>query len=215
MTGGTAQPQADLVYRPTFVRGLFAVCLAGALWWVVAVAAGPSAGDLRVGVPVVAAAAAVGYAAFWRAAVVVGADGVRLLNVVRDVHVPFAALDHVDTRFALTLVAGGRGYRSWAAAAPGRPALLRFTGRGPLAEHLPDPRWTAGGSAAPAASRSLAADSGAAAFMVEQGWSRWRDTPRAGAQPPPAPVTVRWNVPVLAAAVGGSLLAVLAGALGG
>jgi hypothetical protein len=212
---GAAEPT---VYRPVFVRGLYLVTLAAALWWLAAVAAGPDRSTLGVAGPVILVAAALGYACFWRSAVRVDGRGVRLLNVLRDVDVPWEHLEQVQTRYALTLVADGRAFRSWAAAAPGRPSLLRLSARGTSSDHLPDPRWTAGGSTAPAASRSLNADSGAAAFIVEQAWRAWRETPPRlrpdAGEGPQGEVTVRWNVPVLSVAAAGVVLAVVAGALG-
>jgi hypothetical protein len=212
-----AEPGAPTVYRPVLVRAVYVVVVAAALWWLVAVAAGPDPGDLLTGAPLVLAAAALGYAAFWRPAVRVDEHGVRLLNVARDVHVPWVRLDAVQTRYALTLVAAGRSYRSWAAAAPGRPSMLRLQPTGHVEgrhEHLPDPRWTADGSHAPAASRALSSDSGAAAFIVEQGWTRWRETP-ARLRPADGEIAVTWNVPVLTVVAAGAVLAVLAGTLGG
>jgi Bacterial PH domain len=211
MTG----PGEPVVYRPVLVRVAYAFTLAGALWWVVVEATGPYPRRLMLGLPIVVAAAALGYAVFWRPAVKVDEHGVRLLNVARDVHVPWERLEEVQTRYALTLVAVGTPYRSWAAAAPGRPSVLRLRRDGTQsAEHLPDPRWTSGGSHAPAASRALNSDSGAAAFIVEQGWTRWRDTP-SRLRPAGGPVSVTWNAPVLVVAAASGLLAAVAGALGG
>jgi hypothetical protein len=205
-----------MVYRPVFVRGLYVLSLGCALWWLAAVAVGTHRTALLVGVPGVLAAAVLGYACFWRSAVRVDEHGVRLLNVVRDIDVPWERLEEVRTRYALTIVAGGRSYRSWAAAAPGRPSILRMSSQGTSAEHLPNPRWTPDASAAPAASRALDADSGAAAFIVEQAWTRWRDTPvRLRPAARESGVSVRWNVPVVAVTSAGAVLAVVAGALGG
>ena len=52
-------------------------------------------------------------------AVVVHDAGVSLENPFRSIVVPWAALVHVDTRYALTLVTAGKSYGAWAAPAPG------------------------------------------------------------------------------------------------
>lgn len=62
---------------------------------------------------------------FWRPCVVVEPDVVQLRNLVRDVDIPFDAIDDLDTRFALTIAAGGQSYSAWAAPAPGGTSTLR------------------------------------------------------------------------------------------
>lgn len=49
-----------------------------------------------------------------RPGVVAGDDAVHMRNPLRDVRVPWAALETVDVTDALRLHAGGRKYRSWA-----------------------------------------------------------------------------------------------------
>jgi hypothetical protein len=159
-------------------------------------------------VAVVAALVAV----FWHPAVVVDGDGVELRNVLRSVRVPWAALEDVDTRFALTLVAGGRRHQSWAAPSRGRAPR-------PRPSDLPsgEERWMP-------ASRHDRSASGVAAALIERRWHEWREaaavrarlaarTPGAAAQPaeeePPALATVRWTPLLPAVAAGAALLAVL------
>ena len=60
-----------------------------------------------------------GWQFFWLPAVVVHDGGVTLENPFRTVLVPWAALVHVDTRYALTLVTAQKSYAAWAAPAPG------------------------------------------------------------------------------------------------
>ncbi|WCI08535.1 PH domain-containing protein [Arthrobacter sp. OVS8] len=59
-----------------------------------------------------------GWQLFWMPAVVVHERGVTLENPFRSVVVPWEALVHVDTRFALTLVTAHKSYAAWAAPAP-------------------------------------------------------------------------------------------------
>jgi hypothetical protein len=137
--------------------------------------------QLAVAVPVMVAVGAALWGVFWRPAVVAGDGGVELLNVVRDVRVPWPLLDELDTRYALTLHVGERRYRSWAAGAPGRPMA---PGR-----HEPARDHKAVDDDDPVrSSRSLRADSGAAAFMVERRWERARATRATGGEQ----VTTRW-----------------------
>jgi hypothetical protein len=210
---GSSGTQGRLVYQPGYSRVLLGIFVVFALWWVVDEAMGDHpARAVVTGLWLLAATAALA-CLFWRPAVVVDDAGVELRNLVRDVRVPWPALEVLDTRYTLTLHSGGRRYQSWAGAAPGRPSLgsRLLSGRGAAAgaawgdggsdafgrhDHaLPDPRWTAGGgSSAPAASRDLRADSGATAFMIEQRWHAWRE--RAGATgvvDPGLPVVVRWR----------------------
>jgi hypothetical protein len=209
-SGGAGGAGGRLVHRPIFTRVLLGIFVAFGVWWVIAEAAGPHpARALHTALWLLAVTAALA-CLFWRPAVVVDDTGVELRNVLRDVRVPWAALDAVETRYTLTLHCGERRYQSWAGAAPGRPSVATQLGLGGAptptrSDHaLPDPRWTAGGgSAAPASSRDLRADSGATAFMIEQRWNSWRERAGTGTGTgtstgtgPPETVLVWWR-PVL------------------
>lgn len=54
------------------------------------------------------------WALFVRPAVVLNGRGVTLRNILRDVHIPWAKLTHVETGWNLRVFAGDRGYTSWA-----------------------------------------------------------------------------------------------------
>ncbi|HET9657185.1 MAG TPA: PH domain-containing protein [Kineosporiaceae bacterium] len=180
----------QLVYRPVTGRVFVAGYVAFAAWWVISALTGSglswTAGAwLLTGVVVL-------YALFWRPAVVVGSDAVRLVNIVREVRVPWACLEGIQTRFVLTLTADGRDYASWAASAPGRrrtAGLLAGQSRGSTAAvaaesaTLPRRGWLQEGHAPDRSSRDLGSDSGAAAFMVEQAWIGWRHGAPASAAP--------------------------------
>lgn len=217
------------VYRPVLGRVLVVSYAVFAAWWLLAGLESDSGPGVSWTVPSwLVVAGAVVYALLWRPAVVVGLDGVRLLNVLRDVTVPWEALEGIRTRYALTLITAEGTYTSWAAGAPGRAnALARAGGRragpgsGEIADtveagHLPRRGWLPGGVDTERSSRDLRSDSGAAAFLVEQAWVRWRDRPRLAddRRPPAPPVEVRWNVPLLAAAPVLLALAVLSTLLG-
>jgi hypothetical protein len=190
-------------------RVLLGAFVAIGAWWAVDLALRGRTGEaVLLGLWFVAAVAAMA-CLFWRPAVLVDGEGVELRNVVRDVRVPWAALDDVTTRYALTLHAGGSSHQSWAGAAPGR---------GTGARRLPDARWNPGGANPGTPSRDLRADSGATAFMVEQGWRSWRERQGGGGagsrtvEPPSVEVTWRPLLPaiaVVAALVAAALTPVL------
>lgn len=116
----------------------------------------------------VAAAALIGYlawAALWRPGIRVGDDGVDVRNVSHTVHVPWAALIQVDTRFALTLATPTHRYAVWAAPAPSALRLM-FAGRGETVRE----RGHVGDNVRPG--DLLGTDSGDAAMLVRDAWTR-------------------------------------------
>jgi hypothetical protein len=217
-----------LVYSPTLVRVAAGIYLLFALWWLLALLTGPNPGHTLAVAPGLLAAGMLVYVLFWRPAVLVDDHGVELRNVLRDVRVPWSALESVDTRFALTLLVDGGRHQSWAASAPGRPSMSlaerwpagrdRSDPAGRADHALPDPRWSPDGIAAQRSSSDLRADSGAAAFMVQQRWNAWRESPAGRAhdrdEGEAQPVRVTWNLVapmVIAAGVLLSWLSVAAG----
>ena len=150
--------------------------------------AGPGA---LAGVAPLLLIAFLGWQLFWMPAVVVHGDGVSLENPFRSIRVPWAALVHVDTRFALTLITAEKSYTSWAAPAPGiwggrnaRPEDLRG---------LPATTYGPGESVRPGDLTST--DSGQAARLVR---ARWQYLVESGglvageAATTAVKVTVRW-----------------------
>jgi hypothetical protein len=212
VASGVDQAPARHVYRPAMVRIAAAVYVVFAGWWLLSALFSPSLrGDAPVlGLALLAGGALV-YALFWRPAVIVDAEGVELRNVLRDVRVPWAALQDVDTKYTLTLHAGGRRHQSWAASTRGWTGIWRGPAQGVAPGHSPDPQ-SLPGQPSTRSSRDLRADSGAAAFLVEQRWAGWRDALRPGSPHPPSEagaVVVRWNVAAPAIVVAGTVLAVV------
>jgi hypothetical protein len=116
--------------------------------------------------PAMALAATVVYAVMVRPAVSVGADGVHLRNVLRDVDVPWAVLERVSTRFALTLhTRDGQVVRAWAAPASGRHVDTQLT-----AGDVRALGWDE--AEPPTASASTSSPSGVAAAWVRREWRR-------------------------------------------
>ncbi|MDM7830797.1 PH domain-containing protein [Cellulomonas edaphi] len=64
------------------------------------------------------------WAVFFHPRVDVTDEGVRLVNPLRTIAVPWAALVHVETQYALTLVTPVGRFRAWAAPGPGRHQVV-------------------------------------------------------------------------------------------
>ncbi len=194
-----------------------------AAWWAGDLALAGRTADLLDVLPWLLLVCVVVWAVFWRPAVLVDDDAVTLRNPLRETRVPWSALEGVETRFALTLLTERGRHQSWAAAAPGRPGVLRLGSGGlggrsrPGAEagrhDMPRPAWNPDATTGRSSSE-LTSDSGAAAFLVESSWRAWRD--RQGRQPGgdrPEPVGVRWNAAAVAAAAALVVLGVLTAVL--
>ena len=147
--------------------------------------------------PALALLPALGWLLFVRPAVVVDDAGVELRNVLRTVHVPWAAIRRVDTKYALTLSTASGDFAAWAAPAPSRRSVLD-AGPGDVS-HLPGTTYL-GGGARPG--DLLTSASGEAAAYIRRRSEELReagalDDPRA-----PSAVVTRWHpVPALAVAV--------------
>lgn len=179
-------PQLPSEYRPGGARALavgwwaLAALLAGDLLW------RGQAGAVLVGVGLLAFSCAVVHALFWQPAVRVDDQGVELVNVWRRVRLPWAAVEELDTRWALSVGAAGRRWTSWAAPASGRrlrPVSRRET---PWAER--DAEGIAG-------SRAPGSSAGEAAVLVGTRLQAWRDA-HPGGHLAGGP-QVSWNGPVL------------------
>ncbi|MHA3947063.1 PH domain-containing protein [Cellulomonas bogoriensis] len=141
-----------------------------------------------------------------RPAVVVSDGGVDLRNVVRTVHLPWTAIERVDTKYALTLETAYGTYAAWAAPAPGRASTL---GAGPQdLAHLPESTYI-GGGARPG--DLITSASGQAAAHVRRRWEELHeaghlDDPRLERGRP----QVTWHLLPAATVLGLAALAVIA-----
>ncbi|MHA7153758.1 PH domain-containing protein [Arthrobacter sp. TMN-50] len=108
-----------------------------------------------------------GWLLFWYPSVVIDDDGVTLNNPLRSVSVPWAALIHVDTKFALTLVTVRGSHTAWAAPAPGVWGTHR--GKPEHVQGLPESSYGPAQSVRPGDLKNT--DSGAAAFLVRTHWA--------------------------------------------
>jgi hypothetical protein len=149
--------------------------------------------------------------ALWRPSVEVDDEGVRLRNVLRTVFVPWPALIHVDTKYALTLYTPGHNYTAWAAPAPGRASSYRAT----------KSRTENSGSRAPFegdAARPgdlLGTESGEAAYLVRSRWDSLRERgafETGVADTTKVTVTTHWATAIaLIVLAAGSVVAILVG----
>lgn len=159
-----------VVFRSTFNRVLSIVA------WVIiaAVAMGSLAvpGVLAAAPGLLLGAASVAvlvWALLWSPRLAVDDDGVTVVNVLTEHLVPWAALIHIDTRFALTLVTPRRRVSATAAPAPGAVGTLRAARalrRSEKAQPGPRPGDLPG------------TDSGTAAQIVHDRWDRLREAGR-------------------------------------
>ncbi|WFR68366.1 PH domain-containing protein [Curtobacterium flaccumfaciens] len=99
-----------------FNRGLaIALWLIVALLFVTTVLNDTTWADRALALVPTAFGVLLGWVALWRPQLTVDDDGIEVVNVFHTVRVPWAALVHVDTRFALTLVTPRRKIAVWAA----------------------------------------------------------------------------------------------------
>lgn len=161
--------------------------------------------------PFAAAASVLGWLVFVRPRVDVNEDGVVVVNPLRTIRAPWAALTGVTTGYTLTLVTFHARYAAWAVPDQSRGSAfmagadqmrrqpsLQFDPRmGVEVADLPSAGSGVGGADLPTAG------SGEAAALVREHWeqsvgSRQRGTRAADT----TPVEVRWHVQAIAVVVG-------------
>ncbi|MFT4220821.1 MAG: PH domain-containing protein [Microbacterium sp.] len=162
---------------PTTFRSRFNRVLSIVAWAVLGAAAvgallTPGVTPVLLSVPLGASgAAALVWALLWSPHITIDDEGVDVANVLLVHHVPWAALIHVDTRYALTLHVPGRHIRATAAPAPGQLAAHRAA----RAE-----RWRVRDLASDGLhpGELPSTDSGSAARLVRERWEHLRDAGR-------------------------------------
>ncbi|WOF24430.1 PH domain-containing protein [Microbacterium betulae] len=190
-----------VVFRPRLNRVMSVLiwAVSGAVMVVGVVRGGPQ--TLPVLLPW-AALAAVTWAVLWQPHVRLDDEEVRLVNVLRTVDVPWPALVHVDTKYALTLHVPGRAFSATAAPAPGRMGAASAR-RAERRSSGYDGRGLRPGDL-------LGTDSGQAATLVRERWQRLLD---AGAIETGTAETYdvrpRWNVPAVVAIAAAVVLLLL------
>ncbi len=149
--------------------------------------------------------------ALWNPRVEVDDDGVHLRNVLRTIFIPWAALIHVDTKYALTLYTPGHSYAAWAAPAPGRASSYRASKSrsGNAGNRVP----LDGDAARPG--DLIGTESGEAAYLVRSRWDRLRERgafETGVADTTKVTVTTHWGTAIaLIVLAAGSVVAILVG----
>ncbi len=107
----------------------------------------------------------------WRPRLVIANDEITVVNPGRDVRIPWNALVHVDTKFALTLYTPGQKYEVWIAPSPGRSFGYRSAAAASRDVRQIAPHRT--NSVRPGDLAS--SESGAAAALVRGRWHRLQE----------------------------------------
>jgi Bacterial PH domain len=179
-------------FKPAFGRVLTVVVTAVALAALAGfVVTGDSDGLLRYGALPLLLIAVV-WAMFWAPELRIEEHEVTVRNVLRTFHIPWNAIQRIDTKFSLELYTPEGKIDVWAAPAPSRIAVPTMS--------KPDARVAesaraAGGSIRPG--DSLASSSGAAAHVIRLHWEQLRDDGVLDAAPAHK-VRVQWHIATIA-----------------
>jgi hypothetical protein len=123
---------------------------------------------------------------FWLPRVEIDEGGVRFRNIFNTVYISWAAINRIDTKWALTIFTSDGKYTAWSASAPGRHSAIFATKD--QGSHLPESSYLAG-TIRPG--DLITSDSGAPAAVIRRIWESKRD--QAGI----ASVSRKWNIPSL------------------
>ncbi|RJU02838.1 PH domain-containing protein [Arthrobacter frigidicola] len=166
MSSATGGP-VTTVFRPRTSKVFTAVAFALTAVGLVSVVVAEGVSGLLAGWPLIAFAFAAWWL-FWYPSVEVDPDAVTLRNPLITVSVPWAALVHVDTKFALKLVTPRGSYTAWAAPAPG--VWGTHAGKPEHLANLPGSSYGPERSVRPGDLTHT--DSGYAAFLVRSRWEK-------------------------------------------
>jgi hypothetical protein len=117
-------------------------------------------------------ATAVAWVAFVRPKVVISDEGIRIVNPLREFQFGWSEVDAIETKYALTVVAGKTKVRAWVA-----PAPSRYHARGVHSSEVKGLGSLIGGGTASASLRpgdSLRSDSGVAAHLARLRFSDYK-----------------------------------------
>lgn len=159
------------VFRPALGRGLsIAFIVLGAVSLVL-IAVGDGIRSVLLAGPWIALTVGAVWAMYWRPEVVVDDSGVRVVNVLHTVTLPWPSIQRIDTKWALTMFTAYGKITAWAAPAPGGFAS-RMAGRKDFSG-LPESTFAGDRSMRPG--DLPGSPSGAAALVVRRHWEALRD----------------------------------------
>lgn len=195
--GRVAEP--DFSYRPAFGRGLAVavavVCAAALVLTLLQDGVSSFTGSL----PWLLLVVWLVWAIFWAPEIRVDDAGVHLVNVTRTLHLPWPAIQAVDTKWALTLITRYGKFSAWAAPVSGRRSG-REMAPGDL-DALPESTFGPGRSIRPGDDPGT--PSGKAAMAIRRRLQVFADAgflddPKLETEQPPG----RWHVESLAVGAG-------------
>lgn len=158
------------------------------------------------------AVAVLAWVVLWRPHVVLDRDAVTLVNVLRSVRVPYAAVRSVGSRWGLRVETAHGRWDAWAVPARSAPARLGRAARVGLRQAG---GWSARGGAADDAPGTVAWDAPTVAALLEEQRARVVAHPAADRADAADARPTRWtNVPEAVAAAGALAVSALAVALG-
>ena len=132
---------------------------------------------------------AVAWSIFVRPSVVIDAQGVTIRNIVRDIHIPWAALTDISTRWNLKVMAGSQGYNAWAISSQVDRPSSASSGLFRIPASVRSNRTgSAAASASPAATKVTART---VAESIQRAKQEYDDAVAAGEVPPAADAGVR------------------------
>lgn len=194
---------APTSFRPTFGRVLSvvvaAIAVAGLVGFIVA---GDVVGLVRYGWGLLLLGAGA-FALFWFPSLDVAEHEITVRNVFSTVHVPWPAIDRIDTKYALTIYTANGKVTAWASPAPSRyiSQVSRTT----------DARLAATSIGSnPRPGDLLETTSGAAAFVIRRHWEELREDGKldAGVEPGSVRRDIHWAT---IAVLGGLVIATALG----
>jgi hypothetical protein len=112
--------RGEQVFRSSSARTLAVVWFAVAAFVAFDAVRRGSGRSLWIGLAVVALVSALVYALAYRPAVAADDEGITIRNIVRDVRIPWARVEHIGAKWSLTIDAAGRTWASWAITARNR-----------------------------------------------------------------------------------------------
>ena len=200
-----------MIFRPVHYRPLFARVLTGVVTLLGAIAVGGlvlqgSWLEIARYAPVTLLVVALCWALFWLPDLRIEEHAVTVRNILRTHHIPWPAIERIDTKYALTLYTRERAIPVWVAPAPSRSRARDATlGE---ARNVPESAKAAEGSVRPGDLPST--ESGAAALIIRRHWEQLRDDGVFDRITTPQRIRTEWNLPI-AILLGGLLVATVAG----